>query len=294
MRFRFGTVGIPTSTPAKPGGTIGGLNTLHALGLDALELGWVRSVNISETACENIRAKAAELNIALSVHASYFINVNADEEEWIKSRQRLLKAAHYGNLAGATDVIFHPGTSFGNDRHRIYPVIIKRLEECVSTLRSQNNPILLRPETMGKQALLGSLEDVLILSASVPGVAPCLDVAHLHARTGNGSLNCVDEWMEILELYSNALGGDSLKNLHLHISGIEYSSRGERRHLALEESDLNIRAILEALWKAGCAGRVLCESPILEKDALLLQKIWETEFLSRGQDTSNPDQYLSS
>lgn len=286
MSFRFGTVGMPTSTPSKPGGTIGAMHTLRGLGLDALELGWVRSVHISQNACADIQAKSAELNIALSVHASYFINLNADETEWEKSRRRLLSAAHYGNLAGATDVIFHPGTPFGNERREIYPVIIRRLEECIRTLRDQNNLIILRPETMGKKALLGSLEDVLLLSSSIPGVAPCLDVAHLHARAGDGSLNSTDEWMRILEQYSSALGADSLKQLHIHISGIDYTSKGERRHLTLGESDLNIRALLTALRKAGCAGRILCESPVLEKDALLIQEIWEKEFLYPTENNS--------
>ena len=102
LSFRFGTVGSPISTPKKPGGSVGAVLRLAELELSALELGWVRSVRVSEKTCADIKAAAAENNVNLSVHAPYYINLNADDEEWPKSRQRLMDAAHYGNLAGAT------------------------------------------------------------------------------------------------------------------------------------------------------------------------------------------------
>src|ERR1700694_5164791 len=106
----FGTVGSPLSTPKKPGGTIGGIRPLGALGLSTLELAWVRSVRVSEGKCAEIKATAQECGLALSVHAPYFINLNGSADEWPRSCKRLMDAAHFGNLAGATDIIFHPGS----------------------------------------------------------------------------------------------------------------------------------------------------------------------------------------
>jgi deoxyribonuclease-4 len=111
--FRFGTVGSPKSTPKKPGGTVGGIQRSAELELTALELGWVRSVRVSEKTCQLILSTANEQDVLISVHAPYFINLNANDEEWPKSRKRLMDAAHYGNLAGATDIVFHPGSYFG-------------------------------------------------------------------------------------------------------------------------------------------------------------------------------------
>jgi deoxyribonuclease-4 len=108
--FSFGTVGSPISTPKKPGGSVGAIQRLVELELDALELGWVRAVRVSEKTCAEIKSTAEENDVKISIHAPYFINLNADEEEWPKSRQRLMDAAHFGNLAGATDIIFHPGS----------------------------------------------------------------------------------------------------------------------------------------------------------------------------------------
>jgi deoxyribonuclease-4 len=275
LSFRFGTVGSPTGTPKKPGGSVGAIEFSKSIGLEALELGWVRAVRVSEETCAAIKQAEEEQGVGLSVHAPYFINLNADEDEWPKSRQRLMDAAHYGNLAGATDIIFHPGSYFERPPEEVLKVAIPRLQGCVDELRAAGNPVTLRPETMGKSAMLGSLEDTLEMSKTIEGVEPCLDFAHLHARPGDGTVNTYDEWSKYLESYSKALGKKSLKRLHIHLSGIEYGPKGEKNHLKLEEADLDLEALLRALKDFGCAGRILCESPVMEEDALLMLKTWK-------------------
>ncbi len=276
--FRFGTVGSPISTPKKPGGSVGAIQTLAELGLDALELGWVQSVRVSEETCRAIRAAGEENGIALSVHAPYYINLNATEDEWPNSRKRLMDTAYYGSLAGATDIIFHPGSYFGRPPHEVVERSVERLAGCLDELRSAGNRVTLRPETMGKSAMLGSLEDTLKMSLAVEGVQPCIDFAHLHARAGDGSLNTESEWLQILDAYSSALGETSLKRLHIHLSGIEYTSKGEKNHLKLLESDLDLHALFSALQKRGCAGRILCESPAMEEDAVYMRDRWAEWF----------------
>ncbi|WP_298004694.1 MULTISPECIES: TIM barrel protein [Anaerolinea] len=275
LPFTFGTVGAPLSTPKKPGGSIGAIQHLASLGLYAFELGWVQSVRVSEETCRDIQKTAEEYQVQISVHAPYFINLNADDEEWLKSRKRLMDAAYYGALAGATDIIFHPGSYFSLPPAEVLPKAINRLEGCVKELSDQQIKVILRPETMGKSAMLGSLEDVLEMSRALPGyVKPCLDFAHLHARTGTGALNSREEWLEVLDEVAKTLGEESLKSLHIHLSGIEYSDKGEKNHLRLEESDLNLKGLFEALHERECTGRILCESPVLEEDALYMKQRW--------------------
>lgn len=272
--FRFGTVGSPISTPSKPGGSVGAVLRSAELDLFALELGWVRAVRVSPETCAAIQATAREQDVLISVHAPYYINLNANDEEWPKSRQRLMDAAHYGNLAGASDIVFHPGSYFERPPDEVLPTAISRLQGCIEELRQAGNPVTLRPETMGKSAMLGSLEDTLKMSQAIPGVQPCLDFAHLHARTGDGSMNTYDEWSGALDAYGKALGESALQNLHVHLSGIEYGEKGEREHLPLQESDLDLGAILRALLAFGCQGRLLCESPVMEDDAAYMRQVW--------------------
>ena len=272
--FRFGTVGSPTSTPKKPGGSIGAMLRLRELGLDALELGWVRAVRVSEETCTAIHAMSDEQDVLISIHAPYYINLNATDEEWVNSRKRLMDAAVYGNLAGATDIIFHPGSYFGKQSSEVLPIAIKRLQGCLEELRLAGNNVTLRPETMGKSAMLGSLEDTLAMAKVLSGVEPCIDFAHLHARPGDGSVNTYDEFSHILEKYGETLGDESLTHLHIHLSGIQYGDKGEKEHLPLKESDLNLDDLFKSLKAFQCRGRILCESPIMEDDALYMKELW--------------------
>ena len=272
--FIFGTVGTPLSTPKNPGGTVGGIRQMRALGLGALELAWVQSVRVSEGKCAEIKATGKEHGIALSVHAPYFINLNATKDEWPKSRKRLMDAAHYGHLAGATDIIFHPGSYFGRDPKEVLQVAVPRLRDCVKELRGAGNPATLRPETLGKSAMLGSLEDTLVMAEEIEGVRPCIDFAHLHARPGDGSANSYAEWMAMLKLVKKRLGAGALKQLHIHLSGIAYGPKGEKNHLPLADADLKYKDLFKALRDMKCGGRVLGESPIMEGDALVMQKTW--------------------
>ena len=274
LSFRFGTVGSPTGTPKKPGGSVGAIQFSKSIGLTALELGWVQSVRVSEETCALIKQTSTEQEVGISVHAPYFINLNAEDDEWPKSRKRLMDAAHYGNLAGATDIIFHPGSYFERPPEEVLKVAIPRLKGCVDELRKAGNPVTIRPETMGKSAMLGSLDDTLAMSQAIPGVIPCVDFAHLHARQGDGSMNTYAEWMRSLEAYARLLGEGALHNLHVHLSGIEYGPKGEKEHLKVEEADLDVRAILRALHDTGCRGRILCESPAMEDDAALIRLMW--------------------
>jgi deoxyribonuclease-4 len=75
-------------------------------------------------------------------------------------------------------------------------------------------------------------------------------------------------------VYQKALGKKALKRMHIHLSGIEYGPKGEKNHLALDDSDFKINHLFRALKEFNCAGRILCESPIMEEDALNLKKAW--------------------
>ena len=125
---------------------------------------------------------------------------------------------------------------------------------------------------MGKRTQFGTLEEVLALSSEIEGVMPCLDFSHMHARAGNE--NSYSEFMTILSKVEEALGKEGLSNMHMHVSGIEYDRNGEKKHLTLKESDFNYPELLRAFKEFEIRGLVICESPVLEEDALLLRKTY--------------------
>ena len=268
--LRFGTVGSPATTP-KPG-TPAAIEYSRLLGLDHLEIAWVQSVRVSDEMCATIKAAAEVHGITLSIHAPYYINLNSQSADLMrKSDERLLAAARKGFLAGARDIVFHPGSYHNQPPEEVYERVAEKLRELRAILDSEGVDVILRPETMGKPAVFGTLEETLQLSRDIPGVLPCIDFAHLHARTGQ--LNSYEEFAAILDAVEAALGERGLHNLHAHLSGIAYGPRGEREHLPLNEADLHYRALLQALIDRGARGTVGVEAPepFHVADALTLQ-----------------------
>lgn len=270
--LRFGTVGAPQSSPGP--GTPAAIRHIRELGLDHLEIAWVQSVRVSDETCAEIKAAAEQHKVSLSIHAPYYINLNSQTDElMVKSDERLLAAARKGYLAGAKDIVFHPGSYHEQPPEQVYQKAKAQLAKLAAILRDEGVDVHLRPETMGKSAMFGTLEEAARLSAEIPGVLPCIDWAHLHARTGDGTFNSYEEFAAALELVRRYLGDDGLKHMHFHMSGIAWSKKGEREHLPLNEADLHYRELLQAFVDYGVAGTVGVEAPLPfhVADALTLQ-----------------------
>lgn len=267
----FGTGGIPRST--KGTSSISGIKRIRELGLDCMELEFVQGVRMGEKGAKKVLETANKEEVALSVHAPYYINLNSYEEEKLKaSLERIYEAAKVGSLCGAESIVLHAGFYQKSTKKHTFENISKALKELTGQLRDEGIQAVLRPETMGKRTQFGTLEEVLALSAEIEGIMPCLDFCHLHAREGKE--NSYSEFTEILSRVEESLGKQGLSNMHMHISGVEYGKNGEKRHLTLKESDLNYPELMKALKEFKAQGRVILESPILEEDALMLRKLY--------------------
>ncbi|UCE97692.1 MAG: TIM barrel protein [Dehalococcoidia bacterium] len=264
----FGTAGIPIST--WPQTTIEGIRRVAQLGLDCMELEFVQGVYLEEEDAVAVAGLAKKIGMRLSAHAPYFLNFNAHEPRKLRASQGiLLKAAHIASICGAESVVFHAGFYLGDPPEETYTKIKNYLAEVISKMKEQDIQLLLRPEVSGKSSQFGSLEEILQLCSELEGTAPCIDFAHLHARSGR--YNSYPEFAAILEQVKEKLGNKSLDNMHVHISGIEFGTKGERKHLELQESDLQYRELVKVLKDYNASGTVICESPNQEKDALLLK-----------------------
>lgn len=267
----FGTGGIPRST--KGTGSISGIKRIRELGLDCMELEFVQGVRMSEKGAKNVLEAANNEDVALSVHAPYYINLNSYEEKKLKaSLERIYDAAKIGSLCGAESIVLHAGFYQKSSKQNTFESISKALKELTGQLKDEGIQAVLRPETMGKRTQFGTLEEVLALSAEIEGVMPCLDFCHLHAREGKE--NSYSEFMDILSGVEEYLGKEGLSNMHMHVSGVEYGTNGEKRHLTLKESDLNYPELMKALKEFKARGRIILESPIMEQDALMLREIY--------------------
>lgn len=271
--LRIATPGVPLSTP-KPGGTLTGIAHAHALGIRAMEMEWVQSVPKNPEHVAHIRAAAEPLDFALTVHAPFFVNLHAsDPAKLAASKKRILDALSMAQVAGAMSVCVHAAFYQGSDSRTVTDSVRRATEELLSHKDVLFPDVNLAYETMGKHSQWGTLEEVLAVSKEY-GLYPCVDAAHLHAR-GNGAVNTAAEWHAMLDDYAAALGADALKRMHLHYSGIAYGDKGERHHLPLQESDAAWEDYLQVLIDRGVGGALVCESPLLEEDTLLLSHAYD-------------------
>ena len=277
-RLRFGTAGVPDSSPQTS--TISALQHLHDLDLDCLEIEFVRGVKVGSDTAAKIKAKAQALDISLSAHAPYYVNLNSPEAgKRLQSQDHLLRAARAAALCGARCVVFHAGYYGASTPEKTFDAVKRELGQLLSVLRAERNPVILRIETMGKSSQFGTLDEVLTLCKGLDGLQPCLDFSHMHAREGKA--NAYVDFHRTLRKVEKRLGKAALKNIHIHISGIEYSPKGEVRHLNLPDSDFRYHEWIQALGDSGVEGSVVCESPARESDAPMLKELYRSYRLKR-------------
>lgn len=269
----FGTAGIPAST-LGPGDTVAGLKRVKELGLSGMEIEFVRNIYLRDHTAPPVAHVGAKLGLKLSCHAPYYLNLNAASEEILrKSSAVVFNAARIASLAGAGSLIFHAGYYLKGEPEMVYRNIKAQIELVLARLREEDIDITLRPEIAGKTSQFGTLSELLRLCRELPGLSLAIDFAHLHAVTGR--YNSYAEFAEVLGRVGEALGNDAINDLHLHVSGIEAGKGGERRHLNLPETDYRYEELLQVLADFQAGGLLICESPNIEEDALLLQRTWQ-------------------
>ncbi len=272
VKLHIGPAGIPLS--AKKRSTPEGVRRVAELGLDAMEIEFVRGVRMSDKLAEETRRAAEEAGVLLSAHAPYYINLLSNDPAKVEaSIRRILDTARAGFKAGAWSVVFHPGYYGKLSAEEGVRRVREALKKIVNTLRDEGIEIWVRPETMGGLAEIGSLEETIDIVDGIDNALVAVDFAHLYARS-RGEFNTFERYCEALELIEKRLGKEALRNMHIHISGMEYGERGERKHLNLHESGFRWEEVLRALKEFNVKGILICESPSLEYDALKIKEAW--------------------
>jgi len=185
-----------------------------------------------------------------------------------------LETARVAHKAGGWSIVFHPAYYGKDSAEVVYDRVKEALKKIVETLRDEGVSVWVRPETSGGLAEFGGLEEVVRLSQEIENVLPCVDFAHIHARS-RGKYNSYEEFAQIFNYLEKELGKEVLKNMHMHFSGIEYGDKGEIKHLNLQESDFKYVELARALKDYSIEGVIISESPNIEGDALLLKETYQ-------------------
>jgi len=244
--------------PAGIGGkkeAISNLEYYKKNNITAAEVAFTYGIYLKESDAILIGKKAKELNISLSVHAPYYINLNSTEKVKVnQSKQRILQAAKISEKLQATHLVFHPGYYGKFTKEQTY----ENIKNAILELKEEIKNIKLAPETTGKLNVFGSTEETLSLVKDTK-CSFCLDFAHLLARN-QGKIT----YEEILKPFKH------FNHIHSHFSGIEYSPKGERNHKTTPE--LEIKKLMTVIKKSKVNITIINESPTDVKDSIRMIK----------------------
>lgn len=232
-----------------------GLERVKSLNLDAAEVEFTYGVRMENKLASQAGEKAKKLNIALSVHAPYYINLASEKETTIKaSKNHILASCERAHYLGASVVVFHAAYYGKHSLEECYSFVKKAMLDMQETIRKKGWNVKLAPETTGKGSQFGTVDEIMKLHREI-NCSICMDFAHIFARN-NGKIN----YDEVLSKVK------SIDLLHCHFSGINYTAKGERSHKNLEKSDFT--PLAKALKKHKTNAVIICESPDIYGDAV--------------------------
>lgn len=269
-KLNFLTAGMPLST--GKGGYPKAFEIIKDMNLDGMEVEFVHGVRMSEETRKLLKKISQDNGFVLTSHGPFYINLNSKEPDKVDaSVQRIIETAQAAHDFGGFSITYHAAFYMGGDKETVYQQVKTQTQKITAALNEKGiNNVWIRPETTGKSTQWGDYEEIIRLSKEFDRVLPCVDFSHVHARTA-GEYNTYDEFCKILERIGTELGQEALQNFHAHLAGIEYTSKGEKRHLILEESDMNYKDLLKALKSFGVCGALVCESPNIETDTKILK-----------------------
>lgn len=206
------------------------------MGLDCFEYSFGRGVRMGEEKARSIGAAFAKENVEISVHAPYFINfANPDDEMAAKSYGYVLDSARMVKAMGGRRVVFHPAAQ-GKDAREI---AVSRAEDrlkilCDYIYLNELQDCMFCPETMGKLAQVGTVEEIARFCLVDEIFTPCVDFGHVNARE-QGSLKTEEDYRRLLEYLVEKIGYERMKHFHVHFSKIMYGAKGEIKHLTFAD-----------------------------------------------------------
>ncbi len=269
----FGPAGVPIACPQSS--MAAGVLFAKKMGFGAIEWELVHGAKVKQETAELVGKNIKETGLRLSAHAPYYISlISHEHHKRIKSYEYILDTARAVHFAGGGRVVFHPGFygKYADDKKKAFQEMKGEFEILLSKVKELKLNVELWPETTGKNSAWGTLEELLEMRSQVKGINACIDFSHVHARSNGGldSKKDLEECFNLVEGY----GKDILGKMHVHFQSVRYSDKGELSHLEISEDSPPWKPFVELLAERKCGGTVICESPVIEADAMRLQNYY--------------------
>lgn len=274
--IRIGQAGIPLSCKGRTNKD-GLVYTKNILDLNAMELQFVRGLYVmADEEAQFIHDFAKENDLELHVHAPYYINLAADDKELDFSFDKIIYSAAVAQKMGAKSVVVHPGYYGEEGEKKTLKKIIKNVKKLQVNFKKEKIKTKLALETMGKQKVFGSIDEIIEICRNVKDVIPAIGLGHIHART-NGGLKKREDFEEIFE----KLKPLRLKHYLLHVTGVMYENGNEFYHIPIKKGDMPLMPLIDIILDNNYNVTFISESPLLEHDAVYIRLQVEKAIMKR-------------
>lgn len=251
---------------------------LRDYGLDAYEYEAGNGLRTSDATLSTIGKAAKENGIAMSLHTPYFISLSNPEPEKMQAACNYIKQSiRAAELLGAVTVVIHCGGVAKMTRAEGMQNSMRTLSMLMEDIG--HSDVHLGLETMGKINQLGTLDEVITLCKLDECFYPVVDFGHLNARHLGGYFTDVDSYRRVFSTVAEKLSDDKAKNMHCHFSKIEFTDKGEKKHLTFSDTlyGPDFEPLMEAIAIDKLSPTIICESAgTMAEDALAMKKYYNT------------------
>jgi len=274
--IRIGQAGIPLSCKGRTNKD-GLVYTKQILDLNAMEIQFVRGLYVMEDEeAQFIHDYAKENDVELHVHAPYYINLAGSGEELDISMEKVTYSAGLADKMGAKTVVVHPGYYGEDSEKKTMKKMVKNLKKIQGSLKKEKIKAKIGVETMGKQKVFGSLDEIIEICNQVKGIIPVIGLGHIHARN-NGSLKKREDFEEIFDKIKSL----RLRHYLLHVTGTMYENGNEFYHVPIKKGDMPLAPLIEMILDRNMNVTFISESPLLEHDAVYIRLQVEKAIMKR-------------
>lgn len=272
----IGPAGVPLSCKGRT--PLEGVQHCQELGLNAMELQFVRGIRMDDDYAREVGKLGKELGVKLSAHAPYYTNLAADDDKVVqKSIDKITLTARVADLMGCDVVVCHPGFYTTLTKKDTLKKATQTLTDILGEFEKGKWKVKLGLEVMGKQQTFGDLDEVLALCEEVPGTVPVIDFGHVHARS-NGGLKTRQDFQEVFDHFE-PLGAE---HWYTYFTGITYSNGSELHHVPIKKGDLEFDKLVDVILDNDYDMTIISNSPIIEHDAMFMKIHIERMLEKRG------------
>ena len=279
MTIHFGPAGNSQSfADAGFKATVDAPAFIQKMGLNAYEYQCGHGVSVGDETARRIGDAARAHGVTMSLHAPYYINLSSDEEERIeKNIGYVLASCRAAEGLGASRIVVHTGGVGKRSRTQALENTRLNVREILAAVEREGYTQTICLETMGKQSVIGSAEEIFDLVALDDRLLPCIDFGHLNART-RGGCSTREDFAVVLDLMENKIGLERARVFHSHFSKIQYNDKGEVRHLTFADEIYgpDFAPLAELIAARGWTPTFICESAGTQaEDAAEMMRLYD-------------------